>query len=64
MPVDAEPDMRLPPKGGNLVLTLKGGSFGELICEGYRMDEHGFKRNRFTSHFSTCPNASEHRGGR
>lgn len=63
MPVDAVPDMRLPPKGGNLVLALRGGEFGELLVEKYVMATHGFKRNRYTSHFASCPNADEHRRG-
>lgn len=61
MPVDAEPDMRPPPKGGALVLTLSGGSFGTLFVEKYDATKHGLTRNRYTSHFVTCPNAAEHR---
>lgn len=60
MPVDVEPDMRPPPKGGTLALTLSGGPFGTLFVEKY-VPEMGPKRNRYTSHFATCPNASEHR---
>lgn len=61
MPMDSEPDMRPPPKGGNMVLTVKGGPFGELHVEAYYRQTHGEKRNRYTSHFGTCPNADEHR---
>jgi len=60
-PVDAVADNRPLPKGGNLVLTLRGGEFGELLVEKWDMQKHGFARNRYTSHFSTCPRADEHR---
>lgn len=61
MPVDAAPDMRPPPKGGALVLTLQGGQFGRLLVEKFDATKHALERNRYTSHFSTCPNADEHR---
>lgn len=62
MPVDSEADMRPPAKsGGNLVLTLRGGSTGELVCERFDPLKHDEKRNRYTSHFATCPNADDHR---
>lgn len=64
MPVDAEPDMRPLPKGGNLVLSVRGGAFGSLVVEKFDPSKHDAKRNRYTSHFSTCPNAEEHRRGR
>lgn len=64
MPVDAEPDMRTPGKGGTLVLSVRGGAFGSLIVEKYDEATHGVKRNRYTSHFATCPNADEHRRGK
>jgi len=57
MPIDAKPD----PNGG-LVVTLKAD--GELHAEAYMSSEpthHG--RNRYTSHFATCPNSSQHRRG-
>lgn len=60
MPVDSEPDMRPPPKGGNLVLTKRG---DQLLVEKYDPAKHDAKRNRYTSHFSTCPNADQHRKG-
>lgn len=63
MPVDSEPDMRPPPpkgEGGNLILTLSGGSFGTLFVEKWR-EEHGLARNRYTSHYSTCPDADRWR---
>lgn len=63
MPVDAEPDMRPPPKGGAIILTLHGGEYGELLAEKYDAPRHGRERNRYTSHFSTCPQADEHRRG-
>lgn len=62
MPVDAVPDMRPPPKGGKIVLAYNREA-DELRAEMFR-PEHGPKRNRFTSHFTTCPNANEHRGSR
>ena len=44
MPVDAVADMRPPNKGGgNLVLTLKGGQFGELICDRFDAAKHDAK---------------------
>lgn len=63
MPVDAGPDMRPLPQGGDVVLALRGGEFGELIAEKYRPKKHGEQRNRnrYTSHFATCPDAKEHR---
>lgn len=54
MPVDAKPD----PAGG-FVLTLKAD--GQLHAEAFYEPTHGTKRNRYTSHFATCPNASQHR---
>jgi hypothetical protein len=65
MPVDAVPDMRPLPKGGDIVLTLHGGQFGELLAEKY--DPGGYEpkaRNRYTSHFATCPQADDHRRGK
>lgn len=64
MPVDAEPDMRPPPKGGELVLSVRGGAFGKLIVEKYVPEMHSPHRNRYTSHFATCPNAETHRSAR
>lgn len=61
MPVDAEPDMRPPPKGGSIVLTLHGGPLGELLAEKYDPERHGKERHRYTSHFSTCPQSKEWR---
>lgn len=55
MPVDAEPDMR--PTGGNLVLTIRQ---QQLVFEPWAK-EHGFTRNRYVSHFATCPAADKHR---
>jgi len=61
MPVDAEPDMRPPPKGGGLVLLRRDPAGADkLIVEKWR-EEHGPKRNRYTSHFATCPNAGDWR---
>lgn len=64
MPVDAVADMRPPPKGGDIVLSLVGGEFGALEAEKFYEPKHGPKRNRYTSHFATCPNASQHRRDR
>lgn len=61
MPVDAVADQRPPPKGGTIVLTLSGGQFGKLLAEKYDPAKHDAKRNRYTSHFSTCPQADQHR---
>lgn len=64
MPVDATPDNRPLPKGGDIVLAVRGGLFGKLVAEKFDTNAHGFARNRYTSHFATCPNANEHRRGR
>ena len=64
MPVDAVADNRPAPKGGDLVLTLRGGQFGSLLVEKFYAPKHGAKRNRYTSHFATCPNADQHRGSK
>lgn len=61
MPVDAVSDNRQPPKGGDLVLTLRGGEYGELLVEKYDPGRHGQKRNRYTSHFATCGQADDWR---
>lgn len=59
MPVDETPDNRPPPRGGNLVLGVRNGT--QLVVAMYDATKHDAKRNRYTSHFSTCPNADEHR---
>lgn len=64
MPVDAVADNRPPSKGGDIWLTLHGGERGELRAE--KVDpgaapEVLATRNRYTSHFATCPNAAMHR---
>ncbi|MCC6178833.1 MAG: hypothetical protein WAZ94_15145 [Phycisphaerales bacterium] len=64
MPVDAVADQRPPPNGGTLVLTLRGGEYGTLLVEKFDPARHDAKRNRYTSHFATCPNADEHRKAR
>lgn len=62
MPVDATPDNRPASHGGgDIVLTLRGGEYGELLAEKYDPQKHEKQRNRFTSHFATCPNAGEWR---
>lgn len=61
MPVDAVPDMRPPPKGGALVLSLRGGGHGQLLVEKYDPAKHDKKRNRYTSHFATCPQGDDWR---
>lgn len=59
MPVDSAVDNR--PTGGDLVLTLKLG--GDLLVERWTK-AHGFSRNRYTSHFATCPSAEQARRSR
>lgn len=61
MPVDESPDLRPPPKGGTIVLTLSGGPFGKLLAEKYDPSRHDARRNRYTSHFVTCPESKEWR---
>jgi hypothetical protein len=62
MPADFPSDNRPMLKGGgNLVLTLRGGEFGELLVEHFDLEKHGLRRNRYTSHFATCPNAKDWR---
>lgn len=56
MPVDAQ----ISPTG-DLALTLSGGPYGTLWVDGYRAEEHGLTRRRYTSHFGTCPGAASHR---
>ncbi len=56
MPVDAVPDGRSPHKGGGDVVLSLSRSTGQLTVEKWRA-EHGEKRNRYTSHFATCPDA-------
>jgi hypothetical protein len=57
MPVDVAPAF-----DGNVVLTLRR-SENKLLAEKYVGTEH-VGRKRYASHFSTCPNASQHRGAR
>ncbi len=55
MPVDAA-----PVADGNIVITIHGGTGGELRCEKYRENEPTHQnRNRYTSHFATCPESAE-----
>lgn len=54
MPVDAEP---VPE--GTVVLILRNGK--ELLIEKFYEPKHGTGRNRYTSHFQSCPNAKQHR---
>lgn len=58
MPVDAKPD----PNGG-FVLSLKvEDGRPNLYAETYVPTEPKHQnRNRYTSHFATCPNAASHR---
>lgn len=56
MPVNAKPD----PVGG-FVVTQK--SDGKLYAEPYYPAQHP-SRNRFTSHFATCPDAGSWRSNR
>lgn len=62
MPVDAVPDMRpADRKGGDFVLATRGGEYGTLHTEKYDPRFHDAKRNRYTSHFATCPKSDAHR---
>lgn len=53
-PVDRE-----PLSNGGLVLTLSSAT-GVLSAEPYDPTQH-LRRNRYASHFSTCPHAQAHR---
>lgn len=44
-----------------LMITLRGGETGKLLVEKFDPEIHDAKRNRYTSHFATCPQAGEHR---
>lgn len=64
MPVDAVPDMRPIEKGGGaFVLALRGGEYGVMHVEKFDAARHEVTRNRYTSHFSNCPAADQHRKG-
>lgn len=59
MPVDAH-----PVRDGNLVLTARrtnGRGPAHLVVATYNHSQHGTGRNRYVSHFVTCPNAAQHR---
>lgn len=59
MPVDARPN-----PSGEIILTLRGGRMGTLFAEKLRRgDQVEPGRNRYSSHFETCPNAKQHRNG-
>jgi hypothetical protein len=60
MPVDAVADNRPVGRGGDIVLTHRR-SEDKLLAEKFDPSRHDAKRNRYTSHFSSCPNADEHR---
>lgn len=55
MPVDAQPNSAF----GNLVLSIRGGN--TLIVAKFDPLKHGDSRNRYTSHFATCPEARDWR---
>lgn len=57
----AVPIDRKPHVNGNIVLTLKPS--GALIAEKYDHIKHA-GRNRYVSHFATCPEAGKWRGDR
>lgn len=57
MPVDVS-----PVAGGKFVLALK--KDGKLHAAVFDSRQHEPGRNRYTSHFQTCPNASQHSRGR
>lgn len=61
MSVDFPSDNRPWPKGGNIVLSLREGPFGVLVAEFFDPAKHGANRNRYTSHFATCPEADKWR---
>lgn len=63
MPVDAVADNRPVGRGGELVLTHRREA-DKLLVEKFNPTRHDKKRNRYTSHFATCPNADEHRRAR
>jgi hypothetical protein len=56
MPVDS-----LPDPNGKVVLTLRKAPEPALLAETFDPKEHLPDRRRFTSHFTSCPNASQHR---
>jgi hypothetical protein len=58
MPIDA-----IASKTGDIVVTHKK-SENKLHAEKFDPASHPPPRKRYTSHFATCPNASEHRGQR
>ena len=45
---------------GSVVVNMVGGEYGKLTVEKYDAARHE-GRNRYKSHFATCPNASAHR---
>jgi hypothetical protein len=63
MPVDAVADNRPVGRGGDIVLAHRKDA-DKLLAEKYEPGKHDAKRNRYTSHFATCPNADEHRRAR
>lgn len=63
MPVDATPDMRPPDRGGGKVVLSLDRRANVLKLAKFDPQQHDEKRNRYTSHFATCPNAAEHRKG-
>lgn len=54
MPVDVTPHLI-----GNVVVSYRA-SANQMIAEVYKPALHP-NRNRYMSHFSTCPNATQHR---
>lgn len=54
-PVDA-----IPAKDGTFVLTHRPAE-NKLLAEKFHREWHAINRRRFNSHFSTCPNAAQHR---
>lgn len=53
-PVDAEPS-----EAGNIALSTRAGRVVARVLK--KGEEYGHPRR--TSHFATCPNAAQHRGG-
>lgn len=55
MPIDVVPDA-----AGGFVVAMQQPT-GQLRAEAFQASAHGSARNRYTSHFATCPNAAAHR---
>lgn len=56
MPVDAQ-----PTRDGNVAITRLSGEWLATVVRAKQREL--FRRERYTSHFATCPNAKQHRKG-